>query len=61
MVSGVGSAALKGSVGTAAFGRAARLGFDLAHPGDGFSRHHPGVSVGMIEVVASFAKGCLMG
>jgi hypothetical protein len=35
MVSGVGSAAFKGSVGTAAFGRAARLGCGLAHPGDG--------------------------
>jgi hypothetical protein len=40
MVSGVGSAALKGSGGTAAFGRAARLGCGLAHPGDGFFAHH---------------------
>jgi hypothetical protein len=38
MVSGVGSAALKDSVGTTAFGRAARSGLGLAHPGDGFSR-----------------------
>jgi hypothetical protein len=37
MVSGVGSAALKGSVGMAAFGRTARLGCGLAHPDDGFS------------------------
>jgi hypothetical protein len=36
MVSGVASAALKDSVGTAAFGRAVRLGCGLAHPGDGF-------------------------
>jgi hypothetical protein len=40
MVSGVGSAAFKGSVGTAAFERAARLGCGLAHPGDGFFAHH---------------------
>jgi hypothetical protein len=35
MVLGVGSAALKGSVGTAAFEQAARPGFGLAHLGDG--------------------------
>jgi hypothetical protein len=36
-VSGVGLAAFKGSAGTAAFGRATRLGCVLVHPGDGFS------------------------
>jgi hypothetical protein len=35
MVSGIGSAAYKGSVGTPAFGRAARRGYGLAHLGDG--------------------------
>jgi hypothetical protein len=36
-VSGVGSAALKGSVGTAVFGRPVRLGTVLAYLDDGFS------------------------
>jgi len=35
-VSGVGLAAFKDPIGTAAFGRAARLGCGLAHLGDGF-------------------------
>ena len=37
MVSGVGSAAFKDPVGTAAFGRAVRRGSGLAHLGDGLS------------------------
>jgi hypothetical protein len=36
-VSCLGSAAFKDPIGTAAFGRAARPGFGLAHLGDGFS------------------------
>jgi len=41
MVSGVGSAALQGSIGTAAFGRAARSGCGLAHLGDGLATTTP--------------------
>jgi hypothetical protein len=36
-VSGLGSAAFKDPIGTAAFGRAARPGYGLAHLDDGFS------------------------
>jgi hypothetical protein len=57
-VSGVGSAALKDFAETATFGRAAELGLRLAHPGDGFFRHH---GVGMIEVAVPLAGACLMG
>ena len=62
MVSSAGSAAFEGSVGTAAFERAFRLGFGLAHPGDGFCRHHGHeVPAKMIEVAVSLAGACLMG
>ena len=61
MVSGVGSAAFKGPVGTAAFGRTARLGFGLAHLGDGFCRPHHRVPVRTIGLAASAAEVFLMG
>jgi hypothetical protein len=62
MVSGIGSAAFKDPIGTAAFMRAFRLGFGLAHSGDGFCRHHGHeVPVKMVEVAVSLAGACLMG
>jgi hypothetical protein len=61
MVSGVGSAALKGSIGTAAFGRAARSGCGLAHLGDGFCPRHHRVPVRTIGLAASAAEVFLMG